>query len=172
MARTYKERITERIIEREVVEEYVDVRLPSKSKFHNGNFITVFQNALGFISTELELSKGALQLLIYLISKTELTNEIKLPVVSIAEALKTSRGNAYNFLNELKKHNIIVWEQKLKTLRLNYELGYKGKIKDYKKFQYKDEPILLQAPKNQLSLLDPVSVNEEVSISKPKKKKA
>lgn len=168
MAKTYRERITERIIEREVVDDYVDVRLPAKSKFHNGDFITVFQNALGFISTELELTKGALQLLIYLISKTELTNEIKLPVVSIAETLKTSRGNAYNFLNELRKHNIIVWDQKLKTLRLNYELGYKGKIKDYKKFQYKDSPIMLEAPKNQLNLLDQVQ-DEEPKKKIPKK---
>lgn len=163
MAKTYRERITERIIEREVVEDYIDVRLPTKAKFNNGDFITVFQKALEFISVELNLTKGAMKLLLYLIAKTELTNEIKLPVQSIAEVLKISKGNAYDFLNELKRHNIIVWEQKLKTLRLNYELGYKGKVKDFKHLQYKDSPILLDVPKNQLSLLD--------TIEEPQKKK-
>jgi hypothetical protein len=152
MAKTYRERITERVIEREVVEDYIDVRLPTKIKFNNGDFITVFQKALEFISIDLNLTKGAMKLLLYLIAKTELTNEIRLPIQTIAEVLKISKGNAYDFLNELKKHNIVIWEQKLKTLRLNYELGYKGKIKDFKKVQYKDSPILLEPSKNQLTI--------------------
>jgi predicted transcriptional regulator len=159
MAKTYREKITERIIEREIVEDYIDVRLPSKAKFNNGDFITVFQKALEFISVELNLSKGAMKLLLYLIAKTEITNEIKLPIQSIAEILKISKGNAYDFLNELKRHNIVVWEQKLKTLRLNYELGYKGKIKDYKNKQYKDPQMLIEPSKNQL--LIPLSESEE-----------
>jgi hypothetical protein len=157
MAKYYKERIVERVIEREMVDDYKDVKLPMKSKFNNGDFITIFQKALAHISIELNLSKGAMKLLLFLISKTEITNEIKLPVQSIAETLKISKGNAYDFLNELKKHNVVVWEQKLKTLRLNYEIGYKGKVKDYKRFQYKDEPIAIDAPKNQMNLLDAIA---------------
>jgi hypothetical protein len=154
MSKTYREKITERIIEREVIDDFIDIKLPLKSKFNNGDFITLFQKTLRYISVELKLTKGAMNLLLYLISETEITNEIKLPIHCISETLKTSTGNTYNFLNELKKHNIIIWDQKLKTLRLNYDLGYKGKIKDFKKFQYKDVPILLEAPKNQMSLLD------------------
>ncbi|MRX78963.1 hypothetical protein GJU39_23145 [Pedobacter petrophilus] len=167
MAKTYREKIT---IEREVVEDYIDIRLPVKSKFNNGDFITIFQHALEHISVELNLSKGSMRLLIYLISKTELTNEIKLPIQSISEVLKISKGNAYDFLNELKKHNIVIWEQKMKTLRLNYELGYKGKVKDFKKVQYKDAPIMLNAPKNQMNLLDEIGQIKEEIRKKGEKK--
>ena len=156
MGKYYKERITERIIERELVDDYRDVKLPTKAKYNNGEFITVFQKALGYIATELKLTKGAYQMLFYLISKTEITNEIKMPIKDLAEALKTSQGNTYNFLNELKKHNVVIWDQKLKTLRLNYEIGYKGKVKEYKKFQYKDQPIAIEGPKNQINLLDAI----------------
>lgn len=154
MSKTYREKITERIIEREIIDDFIDIKLPVKSKFNNGDFITVFQKALAYISIELNLTKGAMRMLLYLISKTEITNEIKLPIHFISETLKMTKGNTYDYLNELKKHNIIIWDQKLKTLRLNYELGYKGKIKDFKKVQYKDNPILLEAPKSQMSLLD------------------
>lgn len=163
MAKYYKERIVERVIEREMVDDYRDVKLPVKAKYNNGEFITIFQKALSYISTELKLTKGAHQMFLYLISKTEITNEIKLPVKELAEALSTSSGNAYNFLTELKNHNIVVWDKKLKTLRLNYEIGYKGKIKDYKKFQYKDDPIMIDQPKNQLNLLDEIAERKGIS---------
>jgi len=76
---------------------------------------------LGHISLELKLSKGAIKTLLYLMAETKITNEIKLPVQTITDTLKFSTGNTYSFLNELKKHNILIWDQKLKTMRLNYD---------------------------------------------------
>jgi hypothetical protein len=163
MAKSYKSKVSVHAVE--MIDGFIDVKLPAKSKFNNGNFITVFQKALTHITVNLALTKGALRLFLYLMSKTEITNEVKLPVHEIAETLKISSGNAYDFLNELKRHNIVIWENKLKTLRLNYEIGYKGKVKDYKHFQHKDTPLLLAQKTektNQLSIMDEIrSIKEK-----------
>lgn len=143
MAKTYREKITERIIEREIVEDFVDVKLPQKRRFNNGDFITLFQKAVLELTVNGELTKNELRLFLYLIGRTELTNEIRLPVIEISKELKESKGNIYNALNGLKNRNVVIWDTKMKLLRLNYDVAYKGKIKDYPKLQYKDKPVKL-----------------------------
>ena len=71
MAKSYKSKVSVHAVE--MIDGFIDVKLPAKSKFNNGNFITVFQKALTHITVNLALTKGALRLFLYLMSKTEIS---------------------------------------------------------------------------------------------------
>lgn len=145
-----------KVIIREI-EDTDFIQVSKKSKFNNGNFIVVFQKAMIDISKSDKLSKGALRVLFYLIGATEITNDVKMPIQSIADEIGEHRGNIYKFMKELEELNVILRDKQTKYLRLNYDLAYKGAVKDYKKLQYKDNPISIDAPSNQMSLLDAIS---------------
>lgn len=132
-----------------VVEEVIQddlVNVPKKNKLTNSgnNWIVLFQGALLRIATETNLSKGAYRLLIFLIAKTEIDQDVKLPIQEMASALGEDKGNIYRFVKELEIINVLIRDTKTKSIRLNYELAYKGKFADYKKLQYKDEQLLKQ----------------------------
>lgn len=129
-----------------VIEEVVDDRVLTdrKTKFNNGNFITVFQKALMEISLNTDLSKGAFRVLFYLIAKTEIDNEVKLSLNQIAKDLKVDQANTVRFFSELENLNIAVRDRIRKTIRLNYDLAWKGKIRDYKTNLLKDPKLLHQ----------------------------
>jgi hypothetical protein len=147
MAKIYRERIIERTTEREVIEDWNDVKLPKKHRLNNGNFIVLFQKAVIEIAEKGVLTKNEMRLFLYLIGKTEISNEVKLPIIEISKALNEARSNIYTALVGLKNKNIAIWDKQLKTLRLNYDIAYKGKVKDFKAVQYKDEPLQLDKPK-------------------------
>jgi DNA-binding MarR family transcriptional regulator len=130
-----------------VVEEVVDDRVLAnkKTKFNNGGFITLFQKALMEISLNANLSKGAFRLLIYLIAKTEIDNEVKISLYQIAKDLKVNQGNTVSFFKELEDLNIAVRDKIRRTIRLNYDLAWSGKIKDYKKVAFTDPKIMHQS---------------------------
>jgi hypothetical protein len=132
-----------------IVEEVIQddlVSVPKKDKLTNkGNdWIVIFQGALLRIATETDLSKGAYKLLIFLIAKTEIDQNVKLPIQEMATAIGEHKGNIYKFVKELEIINVLIRDTKSKLIRLNYELAYKGKFADYKKLQYKDEQLLKQ----------------------------
>lgn len=150
-----------------VVEEVIQdnlVSVPKKNKLTTpgNNWIVIFQEALLRIATETDLSKGAYKLLIFLIAKTEITQDVKLPIQEMAIALGEDKGNIYRSVKELEIINVLIRDSKNKVIRLNYELAYKGKFIDYKKLQYKDEQ-LLKKPESPLQLF-----SNEVSPSKKK----
>ncbi len=149
----YKEKITREIIEREVIDDYENKLLPKKHRLNNGSFIVLFQKAVIEIAINGNLTKNEMRLFLYLIGKTEITNEVKLPIMQIIEDLKEAKQNIYSALNGLKSKNIVIWDKQVKTLRLNYDIAYKGKVKDFKAFQYKDEPLQLDKPKYKDQLL-------------------
>ena len=173
---TYKERITTQTIEREIVPDFVDVRLPKKHRFNNGSFITLFQDPLYDIITIIKanLSKPELMLLVYFISIAKTDAAVTLNLDFLVAELGLKKQNISTAIGILVKRNIILkkcvengdkkkgkpnyYELSLSTDRLNYNLAWKGKVKDYKSVQHKDPKIetkLLDAPKLvQLTLFD------------------
>jgi len=161
LRRTYVGADGKLVVEEVIQDNMVDV--PKKNKLMaNGNWIVIFQEALLRIATETDLSKGAYKLLIFLIAKTEITQDVKLPIQEMAIAIGEHKGNIYKFVKELEDINVLIRDTKNKVIRLNYELAYKGKFADYKKLQYKDEQ-LLKKSNTSLQLF-----SNEVSPSKKK----
>lgn len=137
---------------KEVIDDNVNIT-PKRHRLDNGNWIVIFQNALKTIAVDSNFSKGAYRVLLYLIAETEVTNDVKMPIQQVAEALKEDKGNIYRFLKELEEFNIIIRDKKTKYIRLNYDLAYKGKFSNYKHVQFKDTPLLEKKPKNQLNFI-------------------
>lgn len=150
---------TTRVIEQ--VDEYIDVKLPKKHKYNNGNFITLFQESLNEIVLNGNLSKGEMKLLMYLIANSNVFGGVNLTLNDLFNDLKEDKRNIVNFIKGLVERKIIIkkvengarmkgkvnyYELSLSYDRLNYNLAWKGKIKDYKEVQYKD-PTIIQEPK-------------------------
>jgi len=140
-----------------VIEEIEDdnlVTVRKKDKLKGGDFMFLFQNAVLEIVKNAHLTKGAYQILLYLMAKTEFEKEINATLYGIAKELGMAQSNATTAMKELELINIVVRNKELRTFRLNYEVGFKGSPKNYKKLQYSD-PILLENKKNgQTNILD------------------
>lgn len=152
----------------EVVPNYIDVKLPKKEKFNNGNFITIFQNTMYNISKYAKLTKNEYQLLIFLLGTAGLDNSICVDLNILSEELNLKKPNLSTALKGLEKRNIIIrknqfykggkkeMELSLNYDQLNYELAFKGKIKEYKTLKFnhpeivsqKAETNLLEVPKS------------------------
>lgn len=158
-----KEKITREIIEREISSEYDgeyrNIVVRNKPKLNNGSFITLFQGVMLELS-KAELSKGEFRMLFYLIGTAEQGNAISIDLNTLCECLSEKKSNVCQTINSLAKKNIIIkatrqgarikgetnyYELSLNFDRLNYQLAYKGKIKDYKHFQLRDPRIDLKA---------------------------
>lgn len=169
-----KEKITREIIEREISSEfdgeYRNIVVRNKPKLNNGDFITLFQDVMLELS-KAELTKGELRMLFYLIGTAEKGNAICIDLNTLCECLSEKKSNVCQTINSLAKKNIIMkatrqgarikgetnyYELSLNFDRLNYQLAYKGKIKDYKHLQHRDPKIDLKAlpegDKNQLKI--------------------
>lgn len=141
----------------EVVPNYVDVKLPQKHKFNNGDFITIFQKSMYEISKFGNLTKNELQLLLFLLGTTGLDNSICVDLDILSEELGIKKSNMCNALQGLVKRNIVLkkdgyrggtqktlpFELRLNYDQLNYNLSYKGKIKEYPKIKGKHPDIQL-----------------------------
>lgn len=151
--REYEDSVT---VENEMVEGYIDVKLPKKSKFNNGGFITVFQSAIYNIATKANLSKGEMKLLLYLLGTAGLDNSITVNSKILVEELNEKRPNVVKHLKGLVDRNIVIREDGYRTQtadktlpmnlsvnynQLNYDLAYNGKISRYKNKQYKHPEI-------------------------------
>lgn len=134
----------------EEIEGFVDVKLPKKGRFNNGAFITVFQKTMFDISTKANLSKGEMQLLLYLLSTTGIDNAVCTNFDIIVSDLGVNKGNLSRHLKGLVDRKIVIknkgnrgqgvryvpMELSINYDQLNYDLGYNGKIKDYNKKKF------------------------------------
>lgn len=130
---------------REVVEGYVDVRLPRKHKFNNGRFITVFQDALTTIAMYGKLTKNELNLLFLLIGSAGIDGSIRTNLDELGEALGLNKSQTSKALKGLVQRNIVIREDGNRYDRkplnmslsfnydqLNYNLAYNGKTANFK----------------------------------------
>lgn len=150
--REYEDSVT---IESEKIDGFEDVKLPNKSYFNNGGFITVFQQTMYNISTKANLSKGEMKLLIYLLGTAGFDNSICVDLDILSAELGERKPNIHKHLKGLTDRNIVIrvngyrgGENKTLPMNLsvnydqiNYDLAYNGKIKNYKKSKIKHEPI-------------------------------
>jgi len=158
-----REKITREIIEREINSEYDgeyrNIVVRAKPKLNNGDFITLFQGVMLELS-KAELTKGEFRMLFYLIGTAQQGNAICIDLKTLSECLGEKKSNVCQTLNSLVKKNIIIkatrqgarikgetniYELSLNFDRLNYNLAYKGKIKDYKHLQHRDPKIELKS---------------------------
>lgn len=140
-----------------VVEEIDDPNLISvrkKDKLKGGDFMFIFQKAILQIVTEVNLGKNAYKILLYLMAKTEFEKEINATLYGICKELKIDQSQGSKAMKELTDINIVVRKKELKTFRLNYEIGFKGSPKNYKKLQFLDQPILELKANTQTSIID------------------
>lgn len=175
--RTYKQKITKETIENEIVDDYTDVKLPKKHKFNNGDFITIFQKTMANIALFSNLSRGEYKLLLYLIGTAGIDNSVSLDLNILCSELNEHKSNISGSLKGLVERNIIFrkdgyrygnqplpFELSLNYDQINYDLAYNGRIKDFKKVQYKHPEIShdkVDLLENQRNLLDEISEEEK-----------
>lgn len=146
-----------RTIELPVIEDYVDVKLPKKFRFNNGNFITIFQKAMANIALFGNLSKEEYRMLLYLIGTCGACNSVCVDLVQLADALGMKKPNVSRALKGLVERNIVIrkdgyrygktplpFELHLNFDQINYDLAYNGRTKDFGKL-HKGHPQLMQA---------------------------
>lgn len=138
------ETISTRTIEVPVLEDYVDVKLPKKFRFNNGNFITIFQKAMANIALFGNLSKEEYKMLLYLIGTCGMGNSICIDLVKLSEDLSMKKPNVSRALKGLVERNIVIrkdgyrygktplpFELHLNFDQINYDLAYNGKTKEF-----------------------------------------
>ncbi|MCD8450433.1 replication/maintenance protein RepL [Tenacibaculum finnmarkense genomovar finnmarkense] len=118
-----------------------------KDKLKGGEFVFIFQKTVLDIVSSGLLGKNEYRILLYLMAKTEFEKEINITQYRIAKELGMQENAVGLVLRKLDSFNILIRDNKLKRLRLNYEIGYKGSPKNYKKIQYNDNPVLEIPPK-------------------------
>lgn len=132
--------------QREIIDGYVDVRLPKKHKFNNGGFITVFQDAIATIAIYGKLTKNELNLLLFLIGTAGIDGSIRTNLDELGEALGLSKPQTSKALKGLVQRNIVLREDGNRYDRLplpmsltfnydqlNYNLAYNGKTVNFKR---------------------------------------
>jgi hypothetical protein len=164
----FLKRKTVRVIEE--VEDYIDIKIPKKHRINNGRFITLFQECLNDIICNANLSKNEMQLLIYLIANANYQGSVNLTYKELVTNLKLDTGNISKAVKGLVNRNIIIkstsngnkykkqpnfYDLSLNNDRLNYNLAWKGKNKDYKQVQGKDPVIIHQLLENKKNELFP-----------------
>lgn len=163
-----KIRMTEETVTRtvEVIPDFVDIKMPKKFKFNNGNFITIFQKAVANIAMFGNLSKMEMKLLLFLIGTCGQQNSVCIDLVQLAKDLKMSKGTVSDALKGLVQRNIVVrkdgyrygktplpFELHLSFDQINYDLAYNGKIKHYKEDK-QNHPQLMQSDGETPLMLD------------------
>lgn len=165
MAKTYKQKITRETIENEIIDDYVDVKLPKKHQLNNGGFITIFQKAMLNIAILSNLTKNEYQILLYLIGTAGVDNSVSLDLNIISDALNIKKPNVSSALGSLVSRNIVLrkngyrygnnplpFELSLNYDQINYDLAYNGKVKEFKNVQFKHPQISHEPLSGQLDL--------------------
>jgi hypothetical protein len=143
----------------EVIEGYVDVKLPEKHKFNNGNFIVLFQKSMLEIVRNFDkFSQDEHKLLLYLLGTAGIGNSVYLDYPTLIEELKIDRPRASRAVTNLDKKGIIIRSSSIRKKnesqlmkisvnfdQLNYNLAYNGKIKDFKTLKHKHPPISINS---------------------------
>lgn len=175
--RTYKQKITKETIENEIVDDYVDLKLPKRHQLNNGDFITIFQKTMANIALFSKLSRGEYKLLLYLIGTAGIDNSVCVDLNLLAEQLGEKKSNVSNYVRGLVERNIILrkdgyrygneplpFELSLNYDQINYDLAYNGKVKNFKNVQYKHPEISHDKTDliaNQRNLLDQIKEVEK-----------
>lgn len=154
-----KVRLTEETITRtvEVTPEFVDLKVPKKFRFNNGNFVTIFQKAILNMAMFGKLSKNEMHLLLYLIGSCGVGNSICTDLDKLSNDLGLRKPNVSAALKGLVERNIVVRkdgyrygktplpiELHLDFDQINYDLAYNGKIKNYRENK-SNHPQLMEA---------------------------
>ena len=165
VTKEFTEKVTKAVIESEtksftvteVIPNHVDRKVRLKDKFNNGHFITLFQESINDIIENGDLSKPELIILFSFIGNAGENGKLVLTQKAICEKLKLRKQNVSIAINGLIKRKIIVktvvdegnrrngksntYEVKIETNRLNYNLAYKGKIRNFKNLIAEEEKI-------------------------------
>lgn len=136
------EKIVERSIEVPILDNYIDIKLPKKHKFNNGNFITIFQKAMVNISKFAKFTKNEYQLFLYLIGAAGSDNSVCVDLNFLAKELNIKKPNVSTALKGLTRRNIVIRrdgyrygnnplpiELSLNYDQLNYNVAYNGQTK-------------------------------------------
>lgn len=151
----------------EVIEGYVDVKLPEKHKFNNGNFIVLFQKSmLEVIKHRKNFQRYELELLLYFLGTAGIANSIYVDYPTLMEDLGYARSIVVKAVRGLEKKGIILRakakgrqqdESQLMKVsmnfdQLNYNFGYNGKIKEFSVLKNDHPPLAIEnkETKNQL----------------------
>ena len=153
---THTETSVSRTLEVPIMEGYVDMKLPEKHKFGNGNFVTVFSKALRNIAMFGKLTKNEATLLLYLIGSCTQDNSICIDLNILAEDLQMDKGNVSKAVKGLVARNIVLRKDgyrygnaplpmklSLNYDQINYNVAYNGKIKTYKENK-KKHPVITE----------------------------
>lgn len=151
-------RLTEETVTRtvEVIPDYVDIKMPKKFRFNNGNFVTIFQKAILNIALLGKLTKNEMHLLLYLIGSCGPANSISTDLDKLSEDLGIRKPNLSTALKGLVQRNIVVrkdgyrygktplpFELHLDFDQINYDLAYNGKTKHYRETKV-NHPLLMR----------------------------
>lgn len=107
--------------------------------FNNGSFITLFQEPLQKILSEIDLNKNELKVLLYAIANCQTNNVVETNSTIVGKMIGVNDGNVRRAFFSLRKKNIIVEEDGQSLLNLtkfskvNYRLAYAGKHNDFAK---------------------------------------
>ncbi|MCG8740060.1 hypothetical protein G1L22_13235 [Tenacibaculum finnmarkense] len=148
---------------RVTVKETIDnnkITVNKKDKLNGlSEFVFIFQKTVFEIIKSGELGKNEYRILLYLMAKTEFEKEINTTPYRISKELKMQQSPVGVAIRNLSKLNILIRDKELKTFRLNYEIGFKGSPRNYKKLQFQDKPLEIK-PSNQTTILDKNQQNQ------------
>ena len=108
------------------------------------NHLTMFQDALEKLAT-LNLSKDEYRVFNLIIAKAGMGNVVAIPFTEMAKSLNMQKQHITRAIKNLADKNIVIKGEKkigkTPSIRINYGLAWKGKIKDYKINKYADPEI-------------------------------
>jgi hypothetical protein len=151
--------ITRQMVITETIDGFSDLKLPTKHRLNNGNFLIIFQKAMAEISKNgKNFTRNEFHLLFHFLGSAGIGNSIYCDYPTLVEELGINRGNCVTALNSLIKKGIVLKkstgsrsknEAALMNVRinfdqLNYNFAYNGKIKDFKKVQYDHPPLSIE----------------------------
>lgn len=100
-----------------------------KKRYLGVNWVAFYQTALEWLATE-NLPNQEYRVLMYLMSKLDFENYLRITQTKIAEALDMRQANISRAMKGLLERNILITGPKVgtaKTYRLNPRMAYKGK---------------------------------------------
>jgi hypothetical protein len=154
----------------EQVEGYVDLKLPTKHRLDNGNFIVLFQKAMLEIALNHHLfTRSEMAILFYLLGTAGIGNSISIDYPTLVNELNIKRTHCSTAINTLVKKGIIVRNKSRQRMKnesqlmnlsvnfdqLNYNLAYNGKMKDFKSLKYNHPEISLNSSDNNIDEPNP-----------------
>ena len=103
---------------------------------YNGDYIPIFQDALRAIACERSITGIAKDILLYLLSITDMNNHVIIDQQGIADLLKCNLSTVYRSISALKKMRILCQDDNSRSYlvssklikMINPRLAYRGRI--------------------------------------------